>query len=47
MNIERENLKGALDAAAARTPWISEYRKTSTGRVVRFVDWRKTRRAAR
>jgi hypothetical protein len=49
MILRGETLRNALRGAAERTPYISDYRKTTDGRIVRFVDWRKAakRRSAR
>ena len=46
MSITQEQIRAALRHKAERTPYITDYRKASDGRIVRFIDWRKAGRRA-
>lgn len=45
MTIGRESLREALLRILERNPAPSDWRKNSAGRIVRYIDWRKRRRA--
>lgn len=42
--IDRLSLLGVLKRIIERKPYISDYRKNSSGKIVRFIDWRTKRR---
>lgn len=42
--LTQSQLLAALRRLLSRTPFISDFRKLSDGRIVRFVDWRNARR---
>ena len=45
MAISSEQLREMLRGIIERTPYISDYIKTTDGRVVRFHNWRKASRS--
>ena len=44
MSITQEQIRAALRHKAERTPYITDYRKASDGRVVRFFAWNRASR---